>query len=843
MTLHRKVLIIIVITFIGLISIMHTFAKIYLMHNFTQLEKSTVERDVQRALSALYDDIGDINGMAFDYANWDDTYQFMEDRNIEFTRSNFINSNFEKCQLNLVALVNNENQVIYHKEYDAKTENSAVKPAFSRVGIFSDQRFLDHIKKNINTSGILATPDSLWLIVSRGIFTTESTGQSRGRLVMGRKLNEIELKRLSLKTHLTLNVLRLEDVLKTLGLNEERFIDNKTILTKRLNEKKILGYAAIHDIYGNPALVMRVDTSRDIYLQGRETVRYFAGGLAVCGIVYLGVILGLLRSVVLSRIGALNRNVGIIAECGDFTARIAVSGEDEVADLGKSINNMLKSLEYFHENEERYVNLLNQLSTAHEQVSEIIDFLPDATLVIDIEHRIIAWNNAMERMTSIPKEEMLGRGDYCYAMPFYGQARPVLIDYVLAKNSEIEDKYEYIKRRGNTFSAEIFVSHLYAGKGACLMVTASPLYDNRGNCTGAIESIRDITDRKEAIERQRYISLHDSLTGLYNRTYFEQLMQERALENNQPFGIIICDVDGLKIINDTMGHRIGDELLLTVAGMMKKHITPEDTVARVGGDEFAILLMRRTKDAILDVIYRIRNDVEEYNQANTKMPISMSIGYATSTEFSTFADVFREADNNMLRQKLHHSQSNRSSIVHTMMKALEARDFVTEGHAERMQEMIAEVGEALELGERRIADLRLLAQFHDIGKVGTPDRILFKQGPLNTEEYEEMKRHCEIGYEIALSAPELRPIAGWILKHHEKWDGTGYPLGIKGEDIPLECRIIALADAYDAMINDRPYRKALPHRVALEELKKCAGTQFDPQLVGRFCEVLNKKLQ
>jgi len=135
--------------------------------------------------------------------------------------------------------------------------------------------------------------------------------------------------------------------------------------------------------------------------------------------------------------------------------------------------------------------------------------------------------------------------------------------------------------------------------------------------------------------------------------------------------------------------------------------------------------------------------------------------------------------------------------------------------------------------------MRLLAQFHDIGKVGIPDRILFKPGPLTPQEIEEMRKHCEIGHRIALSAPDLVPIADWILKHHEWWNGQGYPLGLKGEEIPLECRILSIVDAYDAMTNNRPYRKALPHQVAMEELIKCSGTQFEPHLVQELVRKLS----
>jgi HD-GYP domain-containing protein (c-di-GMP phosphodiesterase class II) len=195
----------------------------------------------------------------------------------------------------------------------------------------------------------------------------------------------------------------------------------------------------------------------------------------------------------------------------------------------------------------------------------------------------------------------------------------------------------------------------------------------------------------------------------------------------------------------------------------------------------------------------------------------------------------------MYREKMLHRQSASSAIVKTLMKTLEARDFITEGHADRLQKLVESIARTIGLNNQRIADLRLLAKFHDIGKVGIPDRILFKPGPLTPEEARVMKQHCEIGYNIAQSASVLMDIGEWIHKHHEWWNGKGYPLGLKGEEIPLECRILSIADAYDAMTSDRPYRSALSHESAVAEIKRCAGSKFDPYLVQFFLDILEKE--
>jgi HD-GYP domain-containing protein (c-di-GMP phosphodiesterase class II) len=262
-------------------------------------------------------------------------------------------------------------------------------------------------------------------------------------------------------------------------------------------------------------------------------------------------------------------------------------------------------------------------------------------------------------------------------------------------------------------------------------------------------------------------------------------------------------------------------------------------VARIGGDEFAVLLPNSEEKTVKNACKRIEDAVAKHNAAGPELPLSISIGFAARSDASiSMSDLFKEADNRMYREKLHRNQSARSAIVQTLLKTLEARDFITEEHAERIQKLIAGLAAAIDLSERSITDLRLLAQFHDIGKIGIPDSILLKPGPLDPEEVIEMQQHCEIGHRIAILAPDLVPIADWILKHHEWWNGQGYPLGIKGVEIPLECRILAIVDAYDAMTNDRPYRRAMSHEEALNELEKYAGIQFDPYLVREFIRVM-----
>jgi len=366
-----------------------------------------------------------------------------------------------------------------------------------------------------------------------------------------------------------------------------------------------------------------------------------------------------------------------------------------------------------------------------------------------------------------------------------------------------------------------------------------PIFDENGEeITGVVEFVRDITEQKQKEREIKYLLYRDSLTGLYNRRFFEEEMSRLDAPKQLPISIITGDLNGLKIINDTYGHKKGDEMLIKTASILKQVLRSEDILARHGGDEFIILLPQTENKQAQKIVERIKKETSR--TADDDVPVSIGMGAATKTLSSQdINDVLQEADDEMYKNKLSESRSSKSNIVQGLINVLDAKSSETKEHAVRMTKMAFDFGERLGLSNSEQNRLSLLATLHDIGKTNISEEILNKKGKLNDKEWKLMQNHSEQGYKIAVSSEEFAAVAEDILAHHEHWDGSGYPQKLKGEEIPFLARVIAVIDAFDVMTHDRPYSKAISTESALKEIEDCAGSQFDPELAAEFVSLVN----
>ena len=467
-----------------------------------------------------------------------------------------------------------------------------------------------------------------------------------------------------------------------------------------------------------------------------------------------------------------------------------------------------------------------ELFTEKELLRVTLHSIGDGVVTTDVDGRITGINAMAEEITGWSSSEVIGR-------PFS--------DVFILKNEKtgepVEDIVEKVLRTGtivglanhtvlvNKWEVEVPIAD-----------SAAPIRDKTGKLYGAIMVFRDVSTEKEHENQIIYLSYHDALTDLFNRRYVEEHLYKLDDPALFPLAVIMGDVNGLKLTNDVFGHLKGDQLLKTVADSIRDNLSDGSIAVRWGGDEFLIFLPQADPSHVKDFIQSIKDTIAERSPDK----ISISFGFSVKENaMQSIQTVFQEAEERMYHQKLLEGKSFRNTIMNMLLATLYEKSHETEEHALRLKTTCTLIGNELGLSLSELNELSLFAMLHDIGKVGIDHNILKKPGALTPEEWAEMKRHCEMGYRITQNAPDLTVVSEYILYHHERWDGKGYPRGLRHVEIPLLCRILAVADAYDAMVNNRIYRKALSEDEAIQELKQNAGTQFDPHIVDIFISIMS----
>lgn len=413
--------------------------------------------------------------------------------------------------------------------------------------------------------------------------------------------------------------------------------------------------------------------------------------------------------------------------------------------------------------------------------------------------------------------------------------------FVLINNAIARDIEEFKKNPDSPVTYMLEIQQI-CKNGDIIWVEVSTKF--RYNPEGEIEAVgvsRNIEERKRSEREVLYLSYHDQLTGLYNRRFYEEELRRLYTERNLPVTLVMADVNGLKLTNDAFGHLAGDELLKNFAGILKKEARGDDIIARIGGDEFMILLPKTDAVQAEKIVDRIKASIAKEKVNRTIL--SVSFGWVTKNDLKEdFEKIYMQAEDNMYRKKLLESTSMKSETIKRITQSLYEKNAVEQPHCERVSKLCKEIGEAMGLGSDILNELSLLGLLHDIGKIGVEEEILNKPQKLDQSEWVDVRRHPEIGYQILKSVSEFSHIAEFVLSHHERLDGNGYPRNLKGSEIPLQARILSIAGAYDVMTNSCPYKVALAKEEAIRELEANADTQFDGNIVRIFIEkVLGEK--
>ncbi|UOO38285.1 diguanylate cyclase [Oscillospiraceae bacterium CM] len=358
-----------------------------------------------------------------------------------------------------------------------------------------------------------------------------------------------------------------------------------------------------------------------------------------------------------------------------------------------------------------------------------------------------------------------------------------------------------------------------------------------GVMIGAVVTFQDNSLRKMHEQQIAYFSSHDSLTGLLNRSYFETAISKIDTKQQLPVSVIMGDLNGLKLTNDIFGHDAGDDLLVKAADVLKKTCREDDVIARLGGDEYVILLPKTSHEDAIHIVNRMKDALSRIKVNAIKC--SMSLGCDTKTSIQQKIDVtIKNAESEMYKDKaLNHTKVN-ADMINAIIMSLYVKSPREEQHSTNVSQLCTAIGEALNLPETQLTQLRSAGFLHDIGKICFSNNVLNKVGPLNELETVEFKQHPAVGYRILNLFDNTLNLADSVYSHHEWWDGNGYPRGLKGSEIPLVARIVAVADQYDSLTStysDDP----LSQEEALKRMQEKAGVKLDPQIVDVFINMMS----
>lgn len=497
--------------------------------------------------------------------------------------------------------------------------------------------------------------------------------------------------------------------------------------------------------------------------------------------------------------------------------------------IQRDVTDRKKMIDDLKESNIRYAELAEKSFLEQERFKTTLLSVSDAIIAVDRNLDITVMNNVAEYLTGWSFEEVKGFPlkrvfkitDDRSGAALEDPGRDVLLT---AQVVEYGDRTMLLRTNGETIPVE---------------GNASPILGSDGYAEGVVIVFRDYTEKREKQRKIEYLSFHDHLTGLYNRRYLDDAVKRLDVSINYPFAVLVVDVNGLKLINDSYGHEAGDSVLIKAAELLRLSCREDSIIARTGGDEFVVL--HPHTDAV--EAEAITTGIMAASDRNRTDPIivSLAAGHAVKIDSSEdFAEILKIADSNMYRNKIEQSRIMRKDLLSRIFENINSRYIGEKTHVERVTHFSVALAESLGMSDEDKSKLILAASFHDIGKIAIAADILNKPGPLSSEERREVQKHSVAGYNILKGVEEYAGIAEIVLFHHERWDGKGYPNGYAKDDIPLMSRVIAVADAFEAMTSDRPYRKAMSAYVAAAEIERGAGSQFDPGLAKVFAEQIIK---
>jgi putative nucleotidyltransferase with HDIG domain len=903
MTLRRKTLLIISVTIAGLMLVLYTISSNILLGSFAELEEQSTHRNVERVLDAISSDRATLNSKTGDWANWDDTYAFIEDTNPDFIKTNPTDNTFAELEINLMLFVHASGRIVFAKAFDLENGKETPVP-HSLEHVSANDLLLQHPDTESTLTGMVLLPEGPMLIASRPILTSDGQGPIRGTLIFGRYLDATEIGRLADITHLSLTVYRFDDpqmppdfqAARGWAITEGspvRSEGGRPMLVRPLSEQTVAGYTLLRDIYGQPGLVLRVDISRAIYEQGQASLRYLLASLLAVSLMFGAVTLLLLEKLVLSRLARLSTGVSRIGAGGDLSARVALAGRDELSSLAGVINGMLEAMERSHTDiaelkraeedvRRRAVHLeaLNAIIAAAAAAPDLRDLLEIALdrtrWALGVETGAI-WVGDQRVIRGLPPE--IGPVSFQMAQAAgLDIPGPIVVEdwqqVAVGSRTPADESSPPASDSGRLSALGPHIAHLNIRAFLTIPILAE------GRRIGGL-SLAAPTPRPWSAEE---IALAEAvgrqLGAAAEQLHLYAAEQTRRQELDTLYGLSrkLVATDEMEAVLDSIACHAVESVHVTFCRIL----ILQDGVFICRGAHPVRLLARdlgvgrpepppgwphyRRVLARVDPLVLYRDDpalgAEERQSLFLDLTQSLclvalrmgdqafgvlALGEARSPTREPFdADKLRltaamadQAAGAIHRARLHEElEAAYIETVLALANATDTRDAYTGDHSARLAAWAEAIARDLGCGAEEIRTIRWAALLHDIGKIGVPDAILRKPASLDDAEWTVIHRHPAIGAAIVAPVKKLADMAPIIRAHQEHWDGTGYPDGLKGEAIPLGARILAVVDAYGAITDERVYRKARSQAEAVAELRRCAGTQFDPQVVEAFLRVL-----
>lgn len=768
-------------------------------------QKNQIDKDFNMVETIIENEKDNLSSILKDWTYWDDTYNFINDRNPNYVTANLNEASLENLSLNMMLIVNQTGEVVGYGDFGLTDEQSAALVEKIRQNNFYTGVLTD--AEDAKTSLIILNGQP-YLIASGRINNSSRNAVSNGSMVMVKTFDDEMTAYIDALTGVNVE-LRAAATTSTIQENQiqNREFDGKPYLTSSRLQP---------DIYGEKTILMTISRIEENYSFVKHQFNLFIASFIMLLLLVLSIDYFIVNRYFLKRIEKLidfTKEVGLKQ---DTTLTIEMDGKDELKTLAVSTNQMLQKIDQANQD----------IKMMDERYRLIMEATNDGYLDI--------WIKKKEAYISPEWKQLIGyQGkDGCqlyedYFLKIHWECKKRLessfLDMLTGKVDYFEGEYRVLSE----LYGVIWVLH----RGKVVQ------RDENNAAIRFISTLSNITKRKINEEEILFLSYSDPLTRLKNRAYMKKQFEVLTHQKDAHYFIIMCDINGLKLTNDAFGHQEGDQMLIAVSNVLRRMCRPTDMISRWPGDEFVILLKDADQAGVCQLIREITREIEQIRDFH--LNVSVAMGYAESNaDLKSPEDVLNLAENRMYRNKLMESTSSRNATIRSLARTLHEKSTETEAHTMRITQLSKALGSRLNLRKDQMDELELLSLLHDIGKIGIPEYILDKPAKLTNEEWQIIKTHPEIGYRIAKSTPALEHIAEDIMAHHEKYDGTGYPNGLKAEAIPYLGRIINVVDSFDVMTHSRSYKKASDLSYAISELNACSGTQFDPEIVAAFLKMI-----